>query len=120
MMSTRKDFIGRVLANRPGLTEACRPSLVGLLPSDQSARLYAGAHLLARDAAAALENDQGHITSVAYSPTLRRWIGLGFLARGSQRTGERLRAYSPVRGGDSSVVVVSPTFIDPEGRRLHG
>ena len=45
MMSSKKDFIGRVMATRPGLTDPKRPKLVGLRPRDAGERLYAGAHL---------------------------------------------------------------------------
>jgi sarcosine oxidase subunit alpha len=120
MMSKKKDYIGRILAARPGLADPHRPALVGMRPVDRSARLYAGAHLLATGADATLENDQGYVTSVAFSPMLGFWIGLGLLARGPERLGERIRAHSPVRGGDTHVEVVSPVFFDPEGARLHG
>jgi hypothetical protein len=39
---------------------------------------------------------------------------------GRHRLGERLRAHSPIRGGDVEVEVVSPVFFDPEGERLRG
>jgi methylglutamate dehydrogenase subunit C len=120
MISKTKDCIGRVLAERPGLTDPLRPSLVGIKPLDRSARLYAGAHFLSLGADPTLENDQGYVTSVAFSPMLGHWIGLGLLARGRERLGERIRSHSPVRGGDAEVQVVSPVFYDPEGRRLHG
>ena len=120
MLSKKKDCIGRVLAARPGLTDPDRPALVGVKPVDASARLYAGAHFLDPGADATLDNDQGFITSVAFSPMLGTWIGLGLLARGPQRHGEKIRAHSPVRGGDVEVEVVSPLFFDPEGTRLHG
>ena len=120
MLSKKKDCIGRVLTDRPGLTDPNRPTLVGVRPVDPSARLYAGAHFLAMGSRATLENDQGYVTSVAFSPMLGTWIGLGLLARGPQRHGERIRAHSPVRGSDVDVEVVSPVFFDPEGTRLHG
>jgi methylglutamate dehydrogenase subunit C len=119
MMSKKKDFIGRVLAERAGLTDPERPALIGLKPVERSARLYGGAHFLALGAVPSLENDQGYLTSVAYSPMLGHWIGLGFLKRGPERHGERLRAFCPIRGGDAEVEVVSPLFFDPEGGRLH-
>jgi heterotetrameric sarcosine oxidase alpha subunit len=119
MMSKKKDFIGRVLAGRPGLTDPERPTLVGVKPLDRSSRLYAGAHFLEPKATPSLESDQGYLTSVAYSPMLEHWIGLGFLKRGPARHGERLRAFCPIRGGDTEVEVVSPLFFDPEGARLH-
>jgi methylglutamate dehydrogenase subunit C len=120
MMSQKKDFIGRVLAQRPGLTAADRPALVGIRPVDRDARLRAGAHFLAPGAAATMQNDEGYVTSVAFSPMLGHWIGLGFLTHGPSRQGQRVRAYDPVRNGDTLVEVVSPVFFDPEGKRLHG
>jgi heterotetrameric sarcosine oxidase alpha subunit len=118
MMSTQKDFIGRVLAAREGLTDPRRPALVGVKPVDRGARLNAGAHFLAPGAEATLENDQGYITSVAFSPILESWIGLGLLSRGRQRHGDRIRAHDPLRDSDVEVEVVSPIFFDPDGLRL--
>jgi sarcosine oxidase subunit alpha len=119
MMSTKKDFIGRVLAKRPALVDPDRPTLTGFKPVDPTARLRAGAHFLPLGARATAENDEGYMTSVAYSPHVGSWIGLGLLKRGPQRIGERLRAYDPVRNGDTEVEIVSPVFVDPEGARLH-
>jgi glycine cleavage system aminomethyltransferase T len=107
-----------VLARRPGLAHPDRPVLVGIKPIDKSARLYSGAHLLTLGALPTLENDQGHVTSVAFSPMLGHWIGLGLLARGRERLRERIRTHSPVRGGDTEVEVVAPVFYDAEGERL--
>ena len=120
MMSTKKDYIGRVMAQRPALLDPERPALVGFKPADGAARLRAGAHFLAVGAAATAANDEGYMTSVAFSPTLGHWVGLGVLRRGPERIGERVRAYDPVRNGDVEVEVVSPVFVDPEGMRLHG
>jgi sarcosine oxidase subunit alpha len=117
-MSTRKEFIGRTLAARPALMEENRPRLVGLKPVDRAARLRAGAHFLPPGAAADAENDQGWMTSVAFSPTFGHWIGLGLLAGGPARIGQRVRAYDPVRNGNTEVEVVAPCFYDPEGARL--
>jgi len=85
---------------------------------DRSTRLRAGAHLLARGADARLENDEGHVTSVAFSPMLGHWVGLGLLKNGPARHGERVRAYDPIRSGDVEVEIVSPIFFDSEGARL--
>ena len=63
-------------------------------------------------------NDLGYVTSIAFSPSLNHWLGLGLLARGPERHGEIVRAYDPVRGGDVLVEVRPPCFIDPEGERL--
>ena len=120
MLSARKDFIGRVMAQRPALQSPDRPTFVGFKPVDRAQRLRAGAHFLPLGAAAVADNDQGYMTSVAFSPTLGHWIGLGLLQRGPQRIGERVRAYDPVRDGDVEVEVCDPIFVDPERVRLHG
>jgi sarcosine oxidase subunit alpha len=120
MMSKKKDYIGRVLAQREALVAPDRPALVGFQPADRSMRLRAGAHFLSLDAAATADNDEGYMTSVAFSPMLGHWIGLGVLKHGPQRIGQRVRAYDPVRSGDVEVEICNPVFFDPEGARLHG
>jgi len=106
------------LAQRSGLADPTRPALIGIRAADKSARLYAGAHFLTLGAEVSLQNDQGYVTSVAFSPMLGHWIGLGLLARAQERVGERIRAHSPIRGGDVDVEVVPRVFFDPEGARL--
>lgn len=118
LLSKKKDFIGRVLASRPGLNAPDRPVLVGVIPVNRTARLYAGAHFLSLAAQPTLENDEGFLSSVAFSPTLHSWIGLGFLSRGAARVAERIRCHDPVRSADVEVRVTSPCFYDPDGGRL--
>jgi sarcosine oxidase subunit alpha len=118
MMSTKKDFIGRVLSERPGLKDPSRPSLVGLRPTNTSERFRAGAHLVPRGLPAVAENDQGVVTSVAFSPSLGHWIGLGLLTHGAKRQGERICAADPLRRSSVEVEVCGPTFIDLEGAKL--
>jgi methylglutamate dehydrogenase subunit C len=120
MLSTKKDYIGRVMAQRPGLVAADRPTFAGFKPVDRADRLRAGAHFIPEGAQPVAANDQGYMTSVAFSPTLGHWIGLGLLVGGSSRHGERVRAYDPVRGGDVLVEVCDPVFYDPTGERLRG
>lgn len=120
MLSGRKDYIGRVMAARAALTDPARPTLVGLKPCLPNDRLRAGAHLLALDVPADAAADQGYVTSVAFSPTLGHWIGLGLLSHGPERWGDTVRAYDPVRHGDVEVEVCAPVFVDPEGERLCG
>ncbi len=120
MMSKKKDYIGRVMAERPALLAPDRPALAGFKPVARAARLRAGAHFIPVGAAATIGNDQGYMTSVAFSPMLGHWIGLGVLTRGPERIGQRVRAYDPVRNGDVEVEVCNPVFFDPEGARLHG
>jgi sarcosine oxidase subunit alpha len=119
MMSTKKDYIGRTLAARPALVASDRPALAGFKPFAPGQRLRAGAHFLKLGADAVAENDEGYMTSVAYSPHVGSWIGLGLIAGGPSRIGERVRAYDPLRKSDIEVEVVSPVFVDPDGARLH-
>jgi sarcosine oxidase subunit alpha len=120
MMSTKKDFIGRALAQRPALISPDRPALVGLLPVDRSQRIRAGAHLLPLGAKAAPENDEGWISSAAHSPSLGCWIALGMLKNGPDRIGQRVLAWDHIRHAETEVEVVKPCFVDPEGVRLRG
>lgn len=120
MMSGKKDYLGRLMAQRAALVEAGRPAFVGFRPVDRGQRLRAGAHFIGLGKPGTMENDEGYMTSVAYSPNLGHWIGLGLLKNGPVRIGERVRAYDPVRNGDIEVEICSPVFLDPEGARIHG
>ncbi|MEM1073243.1 MAG: sarcosine oxidase subunit alpha family protein [Pseudomonadota bacterium] len=118
MVSAKKDCIGKVMAARPGLVDERRWQLVGFKPVEDTDALTAGAHVFRTDAAATRENDQGYVTSVAFSPTLGHSIGLGFLTGGSARHGEVVRVVDSLRGVNTVSEVCSPVFFDPEGGRL--
>ena len=120
MVSARKDCIGKVLSQRPGLSDEARPRLMGFRPVDRARSLKAGAHFIAKGREAVMENDEGWMTSVAYSPSLGHAIGLGFIRRGAERVGEVVTAVNPVEDEAVEVEIVSPHFIDPEGERLRG
>jgi sarcosine oxidase subunit alpha len=120
LVSMKKDCIGRVMATRPALVDPQRPALVGFRTVDATDRITAGAHFLDIGAAATLENDLGHITSVAFSPQQGRWIGLGLMSRGPQRHGERMRAWDGVRGRDVTIELCDPCFYDAKGELLRG
>lgn len=120
MMSAKKDFIGRLMARREALLQTDRPTLVGLRPVNLGEPLRAGAHFIAMGRTANMDNDDGYMTSVAYSPSLKHWIGLGLLKNGPDRIGERIRAVDPVRNSEIHVEICSPVFLDREGIRLHG
>ena len=120
MMSSKKDFIGRVMAARPALVDPKRPKLVGLRPRDAGKRLYAGAHLLPVGAALVAENDRGIITSVAFSPTLNHWVGLGFIVGGTERIGQNAMMVDFMRDSFIEVELCAPVFVDPKGERLRG
>ena len=120
MVSAKKDCIGKVLAGRAGLADDNRPALIGFKPVDASARLRAGAHFLPRGADPSPADDEGYMTSVAYSPSADHWIGMGLLKNGPNRIGEVVRAYDPVRKEDVLVEVTALPSYDPKGERLRG
>jgi sarcosine oxidase subunit alpha len=120
MVSTKKDFIGRIMSSRPGLTDPQRPKFVGLRPRDRLQRLFAGAHLLAVGAPLTHEHDEGVITSVAFSPSLNHWIGLGLLKNGRERLGQAVMMVDFMRNSFIELEVCPPVFIDPQGERLRG
>lgn len=118
MVSQMKDSIGRVLAGRPHLIREDDYRLVGLVPVVPEDTLLSGAHLMTVGEAAIAQNDQGWVTSAAYSPHLKSSIGLAFLKSGDKRHGEVIRAVNPLGGSEFEATVSSPHFIDPEGERL--
>jgi sarcosine oxidase subunit alpha len=120
LASTRKDYIGRIMATRPALTDPARPRLVGLMPADGRSAIRAGGHLVGRGVAPVAANDQGYVTSACYSPTLAHPIALALLAHGADRHGETLVVHDPVRGADVAAVVCDPVFYDPAGEKLRG
>lgn len=118
MMSTKKDYIGRMLSQRDALLEKDRPSLVGFKPVDRTQSLGAGAHFVEIGAEPIISNDLGYMTSVAAWSTLGHSIGLGLLAGGSGRIGDTVIAHDPIRGRSIPVEVCHPVFYDPQGEKL--
>lgn len=118
MVSQKKDSIGRVLAGRPHLLREDDYRLVGLKPVNVGDTILSGAHLMSIGEIANAANDQGWVTSAAYSPHIGCSIGLAFLKRGDQRQEEIIRMTSPLDNLEIDVKVTSPHFIDPEGERL--
>ncbi|MER8791772.1 sarcosine oxidase subunit alpha [Mesorhizobium sp. M0983] len=120
MMSTKKDFIGRVMAGREALVAPDRQVVVGIKPTDKASRLRSGAHIIPKDKTPGPDNDQGYVTSVCFSPTLDQWIGLGLVECGRERIGEIVHTHDPLRGEDYDVELCSPVFYDPDGGRQRG
>ncbi|MCF8466415.1 MAG: sarcosine oxidase subunit alpha family protein [Sneathiella sp.] len=119
MQSTKKAYVGSVLKNREGLIRNDRRQLAGLKPVEGDTPLKAGMLLFEGDGITPKGHGIGHVTSVTYSPELKRHIALALLAEGRERVGTLIRA---VDNGGATVIdvkVCSPHFIDPEGERLH-
>jgi sarcosine oxidase subunit alpha len=120
MVSQKKDCIGKKMSERPALLEPDRPILVGFKSKDNHTKLTSGAHFLNIGAKPSLDNDQGHMTSTTFSPTLNCWIGLGLLKNGRSRMGDTIRAVDFMRKTDELVEICEPIFLDPMGERLRG
>ncbi len=120
MFSTQKpDFIGKRMSSRFGLTAADRPQLVGLKPVETDKEIKAGAHLLKEGAKPSMANDQGHVSSACFSPSLGHFIALAMLKSGRERMGEKIVVWDGLRGTEVLAEVCSPVFIDPENKKLH-
>ncbi|NLR98017.1 sarcosine oxidase subunit alpha family protein [Rhizobium sp. P38BS-XIX] len=117
--STKADFIGKAMLAREGLQAADRPRLVGVKPLDPATSFRTGAHILADGAAATLENDQGYVTSSAFSPSLGHTIGLALVKHGPERIGEKVLIWNGLRNEFTEGQLCSPVFIDPENEKLH-
>ena len=60
----------------------------------------------------------GHVTSAYRSMALGRSIALALVKDGRTRVGQTLHV--PMPGRSIRVTVTRPTFLDPEGKRVHG
>jgi methylglutamate dehydrogenase subunit C len=119
MVSKKKDSIGSTLSERVGMAED-RRRFVGFKAVNAGDVVVAGSHLMNKGSAENAANDQGWISSAAYSPVLGSSIGIGFLVDGDTRLGEVMVAANPLEGSSVAVEVVSAHFVDPDGERLRG
>ena len=117
MVSRKKDSIGFHNSQREALIDPNGPRLVGLR-STNGEGITAGAHLVKPNAQQVASEDEGHVTSVCYSPMLKEHIALAYLNGGDKRMGEQMRAVNPLQKNETPVEVVSAHFFDPTGERL--
>ena len=117
--SIKPEFIGKHMVDREGLIADDRPQLVGVVPLDPKSGFRSGSHILPRDAAATLENDQGHVTSSAYSPHAGSTIGLALVKRGAARHGEEVVVWNGLHNESVACRLCSPVFVDPANEKLH-
>jgi len=109
----KADFIGKRSLARPDNKRADRLQLVGLTDAD-AAVLVPGAHLRLPGTT---EGTDGWVTSASHSPALGKTVALALLRGGRARHGEKLTLHDLDR--TSAATIVSPTFLDPEGKRLN-
>lgn len=120
MVSTAKpDFIGKAMLNREGLQDNNRLQLVGVRPLDPKTSFRTGSHILAKGAAATLENDQGYVSSSAYSPHVGSTIGLALVKNGRQRHGEEVVVWNGLKGEYTPALLCDTVFVDPANEKLH-
>ena len=120
MISKKADSIGNTLSEREGFNSADIVILSGFKPVDKKQKIEAGSHFISLDKKPIMENDEGWMSSVAFSPTLGHHVGLGFIKNGNSRLGERVIAVNLLQNKKTEVEIVSPHFIDPEGTRQRG
>ena len=120
MISTEKDCIGKVMAARSGMVGDHREQLVGLRPLNPVEEIIPGAHLFNTDKIAESKNDQGYVTSMCYSPSLKSFIAQAFLRDGRARIGSNVKMVEHLKGVQTICEVCDLIFLDPEGRRLRG
>jgi sarcosine oxidase subunit alpha len=119
MMSGKKDYVGRMMATREGMISADRQCVVGIRPVDPKHKLRSGSHLLRKGVKASMANDQGYISSVAWSPMLNMWLGLALLSNGRSRIGEIVQVFDGLRNAMMAAEICDPIHFDAENRRLH-
>ena len=121
MMNKKKEFIGKKLAYREGMTADDRKKFVGFMPVDGKTSLKAGGQIVVdRDKPPPVEMI-GHISSTGYCVENDHPIGLGFINGGlGAWEGKTVYMKFPVRNLTVPVKVVHPVFVDPDGERLHG
>ena len=120
MVSKLNDCIGNTMSERKEFNRKDALKLVGFIPTDEMQSLVAGSHFISKGKTATLENDEGWMSSVAFSPMLEKSIGLGFIKEGDQRFGEKVDAVNPLNKEVVEVQIISPHFFDPKGERLRG
>jgi len=118
MVSKKKDSIGNMLSERSNMVREDAGRLVGFVPVDKSKNLNAGMHFVTKGNQANTANDEGWMTSVAFSPSLDHSVGIGYIKNGHERMGEIVTAFNGLQNNSMEVEIVSAHFIDPKGERL--
>ena len=112
--------VGAALARRPALADPDRPRLIALRPEAAGRAIPSGALLFPLEGP--LEgHGAGWVSSSCWSPAFARAHALGFLARGAERIGEKVRCWSPIDNALLTAEVCDPhALYDPKGERMRG
>ena len=115
----KPDYLGKRGQERSHMTDTGRWRLVGLETLDGSV-IPDGAYAVTPGVNAnGQRNTEGRVTSTYYSPTLKRGIALGLMARGPERLGETV-TFATLKGGDVQARIVDPVFYDKAGEKQNG
>ncbi|MFO1170183.1 MAG: sarcosine oxidase subunit alpha family protein [Hyphomicrobiaceae bacterium] len=118
MASKTKPFVGRELLERENLVRKERWSLVGLESLEPDKPLRGGSILFARGDE--IEgHGRGYITSVTWSTELNKFIALGLYKGGLTNEDDDIIAAFPLKEETHRLRIVSPHFVDKEGKRIH-
>ena len=123
MMSSKKDFVGNVMAQRAAFVDPERVKMVGLVARQPGEQIIGGGILFA-SAEGPFDHHAmlGYVTSVAaYSPLKERSIALGFVKNPAAWHGKTLYVVSHVH--DRKIIEVqaeSPHFYDPKNEKVMG
>jgi sarcosine oxidase subunit alpha len=118
MMSKNKDYVGRVMAERPGLLAPERQTLVGLSPAMPTDRLRDGAHMIPVNAVANAANAGGSdlVAPFAFASSLDPGSASSRAGRASRRAHRRGRSGAQ-RPRRNRVCRFASSI---KGERLHG
>jgi len=116
MGSTKKPYIGQVLARREALLSDDRQQFVGLRPVDPRAVIKGGSLIFGPQGK--LEGHGiGVITAAAFSPLAGAVIALALVGGGRSRIGSTVRVVDTIDNTVIDAHVTSPHVYDPEGEK---
>lgn len=110
-------FLGKRSLVRSDTARTDRKQLVGLMTENPNDVLAEGAQIVESAQVNAMEHMVGRVTSSYYSAFLGRSIAMALVEGGSVKDGQML--YCWAAGKITAAKIVSPVFIDPEGKRQH-
>ncbi len=121
MMSGKKEFVGKRMANRDCLTSSERKKFAGFVPLDGKTPLRPGSQIIVNEHSPPPVEMIGHITSTGYCVEHEHPIALGLIKGGLEIWEDKTVYMSyPLKNITVPMKVVAPVFVDPEGERLRG
>ncbi len=116
MGSTKKAYIGQVLAQREDLLLPERQQFVGIRPVDPKAVIKGGS-ILCESGVTPSGHGLGVLTAVAFSPVVGSYIALALLAAGRARIGSTVDVVDTIDNTCITAHVTTPHVYDPEGEK---